>query len=240
MGARLYERQDRDSVGWHYTILPFLEQHDLYVSGHPNALGGVDHSLANLLPVEYICPSAEPPTDDPNDIESANYVGVAGSGTSRFPSTLLEGIYGPVYTDGVLHVAGRVAVGDISDGSSNTLMIGERSYFNRGEDWTFGSYWLDFSGNLEPDLLQVGACKHLVYSINTAENGRAYYKQDTKAPLPLRTILNNDLPFGSLHPGGASFAFADGSVHFFDEQTDLNILRELASYNGGETNRWRP
>jgi prepilin-type N-terminal cleavage/methylation domain-containing protein len=41
--------------------------------------------------------------------------------------------------------------------------------------------------------------------------------------------------FKSLHPGGAHFVMADGSVHFVNEGVDHNIYRGLATRNGNET-----
>ncbi|MEA1952334.1 MAG: H-X9-DG-CTERM domain-containing protein, partial [Planctomycetota bacterium] len=46
--------------------------------------------------------------------------------------------------------------------------------------------------------------------------------------------LFNDLFFGSNHPGGAHFSLADGSVRFFDEAMDLEMLKDLATIAGGE------
>jgi len=41
--------------------------------------------------------------------------------------------------------------------------------------------------------------------------------------------------FKSLHPGGAHFVMADGSVHFVNESIDSTIYRGLSTRNGGET-----
>jgi prepilin-type processing-associated H-X9-DG protein len=41
--------------------------------------------------------------------------------------------------------------------------------------------------------------------------------------------------FKSLHPGGAHFVMADGSVHFVTESVDHSIYRGLSTRNGSET-----
>ncbi len=40
--------------------------------------------------------------------------------------------------------------------------------------------------------------------------------------------------FWSLHPGGAQFCFADGSVRFLKEKRPLAIFQALATRAGGE------
>jgi prepilin-type processing-associated H-X9-DG protein len=42
------------------------------------------------------------------------------------------------------------------------------------------------------------------------------------------------LGFGSYHPGGANFAFADGSVRFVKETTDLRVMSVLGTRGGRE------
>ena len=44
----------------------------------------------------------------------------------------------------------------------------------------------------------------------------------------------NDVPFGSMHPGGANFALGDGSVRFIRQSIDMPTYRSLGSRNGGE------
>ena len=49
--------------------------------------------------------------------------------------------------------------------------------------------------------------------------------------------INNDCDvdhFWSVHPGGGSFAFADGSVRFLDYAVGPTLLPQLATRNGGE------
>jgi len=51
---------------------------------------------------------------------------------------------------------------------------------------------------------------------------------------PLTGINENDFPFGSFHPGGAQFAFADGHVTFINDTIDMYIYRSLGTIAGGE------
>ena len=238
-GARQHERATLPSIGWHVLVLPMLEQQALYDRIDPQPDGGARAIAGQLIPNQFICPTAVPPSAKASDDESANYVGVAGSGVSRVAWEPDQSVYGHAYTDGVLHLGSEIAVGDVSDGSSNTLLVGERSYFNKSEFWSYGATWYVFGREETPSIISVGAVKHVVWPINTIEHRRAFDVFDRTAPEAAPKIVNNDLPFGSLHPGGANFAFADGSVHFLADSLELTILQEMASRNGGEVNQWQ-
>jgi prepilin-type processing-associated H-X9-DG protein len=69
--------------------------------------------------------------------------------------------------------------------------------------------------------------------------------------IPLNTLLSDDgidapganglhkwqhtMGFKSLHPGGANFVMADGSVHFLTDTIDYQLYNELGTRAGGET-----
>jgi prepilin-type processing-associated H-X9-DG protein len=73
------------------------------------------------------------------------------------------------------------------------------------------------------------------WGISTPEQTGYYVRAQNAASGALKTILFNDLFFGSEHTGGATFAFADGSVRFLDDSISLELLRDLASRNGSES-----
>ena len=239
-GARMHARSGQKSIGWHVLVLPYMEQRPLYSKIAPDKEGGARvHAATEIVPT-YFCPTAEQPSQQVTDAERANYVGVAGAGLTREDWPLEEIACGIAATDGVLYLRSKVSVKDISDGSSHTLAVGERTIYNTTELWTLGAVWYKTAGSPTPTSVCVAAAKHVVWPINALENRRIYYVRDSDAPLELRKVRNNELTFGSQHPGGAHFALADGSVHFLDEGLDLAVYRELATRQGEETSEWTP
>lgn len=234
-GARLHDRQESKSVGWHVLILPYAEQKRLYERIAPDKAGGARVFAGNEVVPEYVCPSAPPPSVDAGDLETANYVGVAGAGLTSEDWPLEETICGLAATDGVLFLRSEIRVGDVSDGSSHTLAVGERSIFQLDDDWTLGAVWYRFGVAKRPDSVCITSAKHVVWPINSLESRQVFSVRDFSAPIDLRKALYNSLPFGSEHPGGARFAYVDGSVRFVRETADLNVLRSLATRAGDET-----
>src|SRR5439155_7140680 len=125
--------------GWGAYLLPYLEQDNLYRQidftkdiAHPaNAQARVT-SLKGFL-----CPSDSPPSPTVTvsdgsgnpicDVAFGNYVGMAGVyEVSGYPDTSNG-------SPGVLLRNSRVTVNAITDGSSNTLFVGERAWIWRGK-----------------------------------------------------------------------------------------------------------
>jgi prepilin-type N-terminal cleavage/methylation domain-containing protein/prepilin-type processing-associated H-X9-DG protein len=114
-----------------------------------------------------------------------------------------------------------VRLTDITDGTSNTFMVGEDIFDQNAatQSWT-GPYW----GEGYSWAMTVDATLTCAMPPNAKQNG---------ALIPW-TNWGDFHGFKSRHPGGVQFVFADGSVHFISDAIALGTYRAMATYNGGE------
>ena len=131
------------------------------------------------------------------DVARANYTGVFGTGVIETD---------PRAGDGVFFESRRIRFADISDGLSNTLLVGERSSRLGYVTW-------------------VGA-------VPGAHRGQA--RVVGRAGSVPNHVLNDFADFDSHHPFGANFAMGDGSVRLISDEIDLTVYRALATRAGNE------
>jgi prepilin-type N-terminal cleavage/methylation domain-containing protein len=122
----------------------------------------------------------------------------------------------------------RVRYADITDGTSNTFMVGEKhirltSLHGRSEDRSV------FNGDLETGPVS----REAGFTFDTNGNGvpgseRPLAKHPRDAFLPSNV-------FGSYHPSVCQFVFVDGSVRPLAVNTDNETLARLASRHDGLT-----
>ncbi len=108
-------------------------------------------------------------------------------------------------------IATYVTINMITDGTSNTFMIGESLPLL--SDWT--GCWA-YSNNA------CGTCA--IYPNAPQTSGQAIGAGDWP----------DNYSFHSSHPNGLQFAMADGSVHFISNSIAIATYRALATRNGGE------
>ena len=187
----------------------------------------------------FLCPSHDKVHDENNTgvfWYASHYLGVMGS--YRKVQALEQAHCGSYSLDGLFipDLSGEQTppqaprgnrLEDVLDGTSNTLAMGERTYHIR--TWMRGAE----RQSAGPTKLCVIQAKNIRWPINTEPAVRNY----TANP---RTCLFNDLYFGSKHPGGANFVFADGSVHFLNQRISFRVYEDLATIKGGESNKWVP
>jgi prepilin-type processing-associated H-X9-DG protein len=165
-------------------------------------------------PADLRVQSAHPSRQIPQ-VALGSYLGNAGLRNSR--------------RDGVLFYGSSVRPSDITDGTSNTLLVGERPPSpDLWLGWWYGGYGVDFRGAGET-VLGVRERK----SVNDpyfpdCGTGSAHFQSGRF------DSMCDVLHFWSPHPGGANFAFADGSVRFLAYSAD-SIMPALATRAGGES-----
>jgi prepilin-type N-terminal cleavage/methylation domain-containing protein/prepilin-type processing-associated H-X9-DG protein len=218
-------------LSWNVLVLPYLELGSLYSEIQPLPNGGATNSSPEYSLIDaFICPTASEQGNQANTEKGSNYSAVAGAGRSDDGKMgFVSPNCGDVFTDGVFFADSRTPISRITDGTSNTLAIGERTYYWRS--WYFGT---TKRGNPVNEICS-GPAHNILYPINADQYQFGFYRFDNRAPVGApKTMLLNDLQFGSDHPGGANFTFADGSVHMLSETIDMTVYKDMSTKDGGE------
>lgn len=235
-GSREHQRQNQEGASWRVLILPFMEEDATYAALSPSDDGGYTGDKWIVPPAIFRCPSVDRSTADDTTMPPSDYEGVAGAGaTEQGRRDLEDDRCGDMYIDGVFYPESNTRIAEITDGTSHTLAIGERTYWLYA--WADGAIWVK-SPKKE---LCMCSTRNIRWPLAADHNHFGYYVFDRDAPAgALKTMLLNDLEFNSNHQGVVPFAFADGSVHMIAKDVDLTVLRELATRDGHEVNRWEP
>ncbi|WP_013626520.1 DUF1559 domain-containing protein [Rubinisphaera brasiliensis] len=232
-------------VGWGAMILPFIEQPALYDGINFNVaqpgFDGVNLDVRNTPIATFRCPS------DPGKQPSANwgptsyvicsgsnYQAAAWGGGSSFQNNGTS----------VLFANSKTRFSDITDGTSNTMVISEcligKAYEN---DQSYGS----------PDILT--CAKNAYYggslSATNARGGSWFTMYNDRGPTFGYTTLfppngleesnacswslsNYNADAQSQHDGGVQVLLADGSIRFVSENIHLPTWQNLGDKDDGE------
>jgi prepilin-type N-terminal cleavage/methylation domain-containing protein/prepilin-type processing-associated H-X9-DG protein len=233
-----------------HQILPYIEQgplwskwdHFTYSNNErfPATPAGVQFapgSFSNTIVPAMVCPS-----NQPGSPLSAPVSGVAGkyfitsyygnAGTRSYPRNNATRPSLITYQgDGMFYRNKRYKMTSVSDGTSNTLLLGERHFFDpvfdsapaindRIADWG----WVWFGGEADAHL---GASVPINFRLPANFN---------TLPAGTQQILFEDRinAYGSGHTGGANFAFGDGTVRFLRDSISQSVLLAAATRVGGE------
>ncbi|RLS52497.1 MAG: DUF1559 domain-containing protein [Planctomycetota bacterium] len=214
-------------AGWGLMILPQLDQSPLYNRFNLNV---PIHDPANTQLITtsipaYLCPSDAgtapkwsieeegSPGTILAELATANYVAAFGTdeldGCENAPGTAPVLANGQCRGNGVSYHNSRTGIRDLTDGTTSTLMVGERK---TRADLGWWSTWVGMVPEGEE------AFQRVMGSIDHTPNHPSAHLDD----------------FSSYHVGGTQFLMADGHVRFISENIDVGLYQALGTIQGGE------
>lgn len=205
-----WESSGHSAFGWAVGLLPYVEQRSLF--REVDGIGVLDElsdpEVRHQSIAVYLCPSdISSPTftlrssagspygsEQLFDLPTANYVGVFGTmeADDSFPAPNGDGSFIETHS---------LKWPDLTDGLSNTMIVGERTMARVPSTWL----GIDIRG-------EDAACR-LVGSAITTPN----------------CSYCDECEFDSRHDGGANFLWADGHASLMAASIDTNLYREAAT-----------
>ncbi len=208
-------------------ILPYLEGTNIY--------NGIDYNVSSLAPVNramasqvlsfYRCPSYTGAefSKEPYYTTTVGYNKFAIRNYVAMGAKTVVGLSGAILADGVMFPGSRTGFKDITDGTSNTVMIAE----SREEN---ASVWIDGStASVAARWLDITSPTFSGKSVSI--NYKPYFPNWA---FPPNSSINQNWGPSSRHAGGAHHLLCDGSVRFLSENMDVLLYDGLVSRNGGE------
>ncbi|MFO0842730.1 MAG: DUF1559 domain-containing protein [Gemmataceae bacterium] len=211
-------------LGWCARLLPYLEAAPLWedtlraFAKDRFFLNPAHDRTRSVALAVFLCPAdgriqqGQPVGLNRATVAFTSYLGVGGTDASR--------------ADGLLYLDSQVRLADIGDGTSNTLLAGERP---PSADLNFGWWYAGWGQTMDGSAdLYLGVRERATHptlascppDANRFQGGRTSNQCDM-------------LHFWSLHIGGTHMLFADGAVRFLSYSADPT-LPALATRAGGE------
>ena len=219
-------------LSWMVHVLPQLEQSSLWELSEQACRTGArpyqsPPHVGYITPIKiYTCPAdshltTAVKTPSGRTVAHTSYIGVAG--THNFQSEI-SSPYPTLATPGVLGNYPGCHFADVTDGTSNTLMVGERPPPNsyQAGQWHTESFALEKHGGPDGSLICFGA-GHIG---DPCGSGTSFGPGQVNNPCDRKH-------FWSLHRSGGNFLFVDGSVKFLPYSA-RDVIPALATRAGGE------
>jgi prepilin-type N-terminal cleavage/methylation domain-containing protein len=232
--------------GWQSFVLPQIEQGNVtidrsiaglwettYVKNPATFFNWNKISAVNQVAIKvpiptFICPSALVPSSRPAGYAFSTYRGVAGAqpypdltgnpNPQGDPGFMADASNLQWITNGVLYPSSSVRIQDITDGTSNTLMMG---------DGVFG-FWGDGASCCARFRNDMTGAQGYPIDFDTTWSGSTMPSPGSGTTFNIRLF-----GFGSQHEEAVIFALADGSVRPVSKVIDRGLIRLLATRADG-------
>jgi len=228
---------DLSGSSFFVSILPMLEQassYNVYDFNKKNTDPYNQQVVQQKVSV-YLCPSASMPRAVGGECDSYRAPGTYAANVGSNIYDNYDGYYGnhPDQNGALVYsysLSGKTAFRDFTDGTSNTLLVGESAYnlpdykFSSGTCNGQGRY--SFTCWANPYPLSVGYLTS--YAFNPHD------KPGDGIPATSAEMDQWLQSFRSEHVGVVQFALADGSVRAISENINFTLYQALSSRNGGE------
>lgn len=216
---------------WGPFLLPYLEQgnvYNLYRTDKDWRDPANAAAVTTQLPI-MLCPHASRP---PNFLDSGSsppftwkssatdYGVVTAVGAALLPLGFIDPYPDTNSLRGVMQVDKMVRMAEVTDGTSNTLVLAE----DAGRPWRYIS-------NQKTATMTTGA-GWANRDNDFAVDGFNKTTNATPGPCPINCFSGEEIY--SFHPGGAHVIMADCAVRYIREGIDIRMLARLVTRAGGE------
>lgn len=222
---------------WMVYILPFVEQESLYKKAKSYSVNAAtayswDNPVAAQNMKNYTCPA---------DARGALLCPAVSAGTSI--DQALAGYLGNAGTtstsnDGVFFMDSNINFKDITDGLSNTFVVGERPPSSNLEfGWWFAAYGYDGKGNGDCVMTSndLAIANYFIANYSSPPNRPCNGNPANKIGLQLGNpdVGCDAAHYWSFHNGGSMFLMGDGSTRMIFNSSN-SIIGALSTRSGGE------
>jgi prepilin-type N-terminal cleavage/methylation domain-containing protein/prepilin-type processing-associated H-X9-DG protein len=209
-------------VSWMVQVLPYLEQKNV-ARRFDDKLGvyAVENLTARGAVINtFLCPSdAAPSRRNVDAVALNNY------------AACHHDVEAPIDANnkGVFFLNSHLRAEDVTDGTANTIYLGEKPRQENDLGWASGTRATLRNTGTAINRTGVG----VVGILDPDEPGADVGEPDADAvgASKIPTLVGG---FGSNHPGGANFAFGDGSVRFLKNTINPQVYRYLGNRADGE------